>query len=570
MIGAPVPGGMGYQPAVTPVAEDMHWLSHMVHGIMVVIVLFVVALLAIVIFRFNSRRNPTPASFTHNTRIEIAWTLIPVVILIVIGSFSLPILFKQLTVPTPDLTVKATGNQWYWTYNYPANDVTFDSLMLAPRSLAAYGYAPEDHLLAADNALVVPVDKVVHVLVAGADVIHSFTVPAFGIKIDAVPGRLNETWFQAEREGIYFGQCSELCGKNHSYMPITVKVVSQEAYDAWLDWAIDEHGGTRPEAAAPGAAAAAPAPEAPAGAEAPAATEAPARRRAGGACRARSAAPEPAPEPAAPAEAPAPAGAGPGELRLRWRTRAGRVARRPARRNSATMWSCSKPRVMRLVVFTAFVGLVCAPAPVHPVIAFAAIVCIAVGAGVGGRAQHVVGQRHRRRHGADHGPADPGGAGGARRGAGAGACARRLLGRDARALRQRGGGGAARLHHLLLRGGLFHVAEAGDAAEHRHRRRGRRAAAGDRLGGGDGRGVGREPRHVRADLPLDPAALLGAGALPQRRLRPRRGADAAGDERAARRRATTSSAMRWCSAPAALAPAFSGSAGRSISPGRWC
>src|SRR5690606_12796410 len=147
-IGAPVPGGTGYQPAVTPVAEDMHWLSHMVHAIMIVIVLFVVALLLIVIFRFNRRSNPTPASFTHNTRIEIAWTLIPVVILIVIGSFSLPILFKQLTVPTPDLTVKATGNQWYWTYNYPANDVTFDSLMLAPEDLAAHGYAPEYNLLA--------------------------------------------------------------------------------------------------------------------------------------------------------------------------------------------------------------------------------------------------------------------------------------------------------------------------------------------------------------------------------------------------------------------------------------
>jgi cytochrome c oxidase subunit 2 len=277
VIGAPVPGGMGYQPATTPVAHDMHWLSHLIHGIMIVIVLLVVTLLAIVVVRFNSRRNPAPASFTHNTRLEIAWTLIPVVILIVIGSFSLPILFKQLNVPTPDLTVKATGNQWYWTYNYPANDVTFDSLMLAPEDLAAHGYGPEANLLAADNALVVPVNKTVHVLVAGADVIHSFTVPAFGIKIDAVPGRLNETWFRAEEEGIYFGQCSELCGKNHSYMPITVKVVSEEAYDAWLDWAIAEYGGTRPEAAAPGAAAAAPAPAegAPAAAESPAA-EAPA------------------------------------------------------------------------------------------------------------------------------------------------------------------------------------------------------------------------------------------------------------------------------------------------------
>jgi cytochrome c oxidase subunit 2 len=272
VIGAPVPGGVNYQPAVTEVAHDMHWLSNWVHGIMLVIVLFVVALLAIVVVRYNSRRNPTPASFTHNTRIEIAWTLVPVLILILIGSFSLPILFKQLEVPPSDLTVKATGNQWYWSYYYPANDVTFDSLLLPEEDLEAYGYSPDLHLLATDTAVVVPVNKIVHMQVTGADVIHSWTIPAFGVKIDAVPGRLNETWVRAEEEGIYFGQCSELCGKNHSYMPITVKVVSQQAYDAWLDWAIEEYGGTRPEEAAapePGAAAAA---EPPAAAD-PAAAE---------------------------------------------------------------------------------------------------------------------------------------------------------------------------------------------------------------------------------------------------------------------------------------------------------
>ncbi|MFO1210200.1 MAG: cytochrome c oxidase subunit II [Amaricoccus sp.] len=273
IIGAPTPGGVNYQPAVTPVAHDMHWLSSMVHWIMLFIVLFVSALLLTVIFRFNSKRNPHPASFTHNTKVEIAWTLIPVVILIVIGSFSLPILFKQLEVPTPDLTIKATGNQWYWSYTYPANDFSFDSLMLEPDELQAHGYPPEVHLLAADNAIVVPVNAVVHVLVTGADVIHSFTVPSFGIKIDAVPGRLNDTWFKAEKEGIYFGQCSELCGKNHSFMPITVKVVSQDAYDKWLDWAIAQYGGSRPEAPAAGAAAAAETPAA-APAEAPAAAPA--------------------------------------------------------------------------------------------------------------------------------------------------------------------------------------------------------------------------------------------------------------------------------------------------------
>lgn len=303
VIGAPVPGGTGYQPAVTPVAEDMHWLSHLVHGIMVVIVIFVTALLLIVIFRFNRKRNPTPGTFTHNTRLEIAWTLLPVVILIVIGSFSLPILFKQLTVPTPDLTIKATGNQWYWTYNYPANDVTFDALLLGEEDMASHGYAPQYHLLATDNAVVVPVNKVVHMLVTGSDVIHAWTVPAFGVKIDAVPGRLNETWFKAEQEGIYFGQCSELCGKNHSYMPITVKVVSQEAYDAWLNWAIDEYDGTRPEAATPAAAGAAVAAE-PAAAPAAEPAAEPAEPAAEPAAPAAEPAAEPA-EPAAPAAEPA-------------------------------------------------------------------------------------------------------------------------------------------------------------------------------------------------------------------------------------------------------------------------
>lgn len=285
VIGAPVPGGVNYQPAVTEVAHDTHWLSFWVHSTMLVIVLFVCALLAIVIFRFNSKRNPVPSTFTHNTKVEIAWTLIPVLVLIVMGSFSLPILFKQLEVPTPDVTIRATGNQWYWSYLYPANDVNFDALMLNEDELAEAGYAPEYHLLATDKAVVVPVNKVIHMLVTGSDVIHSWTIPAFAVKIDAVPGRLNETWFKVEKEGVYFGQCSELCGKNHSYMPIVVKAVSQEAYDKWLDWAIDEYGGTRPEPAPAGAAAAAetpaetsteapaaetPAPEAPA-AELPAA-----------------------------------------------------------------------------------------------------------------------------------------------------------------------------------------------------------------------------------------------------------------------------------------------------------
>jgi cytochrome c oxidase subunit 2 len=248
VIGAPVQDGINYQPAATSLAQDIHWLSGMVHGIMAVIVLFVVVLIAIIILRFNKRANPTPARFTHNTKIEVAWTVIPILILIVIGSFSLPILFKQLEIPEPDLTIKATGHQWYWNYEYPDNEVSFDSYMLTRDQLPEYGFADNLYLLATDTAMVVPVNAVVKMQVTGADVIHAWTIPAFGVKMDAVPGRLNETWFRAEQEGIYFGQCSELCGKDHSYMPITVKVVSQADYDAWLDWAIEQYGGTRGEA----------------------------------------------------------------------------------------------------------------------------------------------------------------------------------------------------------------------------------------------------------------------------------------------------------------------------------
>jgi cytochrome c oxidase subunit 2 len=248
VVGAPVPEGTGFQPAVTPLAKDLQWLDGMVHGIMALIVLFVVALLAIVIVRYNSRTNPTPARFTHNTKIEIAWTIVPVVILILIGSFSLPILFKQLEIPEPDLTVKVTGHKWYWSYEYPDNEFSFESLMLRQEELAEHGYSEDLHLLATDTALVVPVGAVVKLQVTGADVIHSWTIPSFGVKMDAVPGRLNETWFRVEEAGLYFGQCSELCGKDHSYMPITVRAVSEADYAAWLDWAIEEYGGTRPEA----------------------------------------------------------------------------------------------------------------------------------------------------------------------------------------------------------------------------------------------------------------------------------------------------------------------------------
>ncbi len=233
-LGKPSQDGYDFQQPATELMRDIRWLDSMILIIITAITLFVTALLLYVVFRFNRKRNPVPASFTHNSTLEIAWTLIPIIILIIIGSFSLPILFKQQEIPVADLTIKATGNQWYWSYEYPDDAIGFDAVMLERDKLATFGYAPDEWLLATDNAVVVPINKIVRVQVTGADVIHAWTVPAFGVKQDAVPGRLAELWFKAEIEGVYFGQCSELCGKSHSYMPITVKVVSQDKYDDWL------------------------------------------------------------------------------------------------------------------------------------------------------------------------------------------------------------------------------------------------------------------------------------------------------------------------------------------------
>ena len=241
VVGKPTPDAMGFQPAATEVARELQWLDGMLLVICTVIVLFVTGLLIYVILRFNKKSNPTPATFTHHSTIEVIWTIVPILILIVIGSFSLPVLFKQLEIPESDLTIKVTGNQWYWSYEYPEDEFGFDSFMLAKEDLADYGYQPDEYLLATDTSVVVPVGKIVRLQITGADVIHSWAIPAFGVKLDAVPGRLQETWFQADIEGVYFGQCSELCGKDHSYMPITVKVVSEEAYAAWLEGAIEEY-----------------------------------------------------------------------------------------------------------------------------------------------------------------------------------------------------------------------------------------------------------------------------------------------------------------------------------------
>ncbi len=269
IIGAPEQGGIYWQPAATELARDIHWLDDMILVIITAITLFVIALLGIVAVRYSRKRNPTPAMFTHNTPVEVTWTVVPILILIVIGSFSLPILFEQQEIPEADVTVKATGFQWYWGYEYPDHDFAFDSYMIgspatggenrmSPEVLAQLqeaGYTKDEFQLATDTSMVVPVGKTIVVQVTAADVIHSWTVPAFGVKQDGIPGRLAELWFEAEAEGIYFGQCSELCGIAHAFMPITVKVVSEEAYALWLDAAIEEYGGTPRDAATAEAAA---------------------------------------------------------------------------------------------------------------------------------------------------------------------------------------------------------------------------------------------------------------------------------------------------------------------------
>ena len=236
-IGVPQSGKMGFQPPSSTVAVEAQGLETMVMWIITAITIFVCLLLLYVIFRFNAKRNPVPAKFTHNTPIEILWTLVPVLVLVFIGSFSLPALFDQVEIPPADVTVKVTGNQWYWSYAYPDADVSFDSVLLEKKDLAAAGYAESDYLLAVDNAMVVPVNKVIKVEMTGADVIHAWAVPAFAVMHSAVPGRLGETWFKATQEGVYFGQCTSLCGQGHAYMPIAVKVVSDAAYAAWLEQA---------------------------------------------------------------------------------------------------------------------------------------------------------------------------------------------------------------------------------------------------------------------------------------------------------------------------------------------
>ena len=240
VIGKPIPNGINFQPPVTELARDIQWLDNVLLVIITLISIFVSALLVWVFIRYNRKANPTPSSTTHNTPIEILWTIVPVFILIGIGIISLPILLKQLRIPESDVVIKATGAQWYWSYDYPQHDFSFDSVMLEKEELEKFGYSQDEYLLATDNPVVVPVNKNITVQVTASDVIHAWKIMSFGVHQDGVPGRLAELWFKPEKEGVYFGQCSELCGLNHSYMPIVVKVVSQEEYEAWLKRSVEK------------------------------------------------------------------------------------------------------------------------------------------------------------------------------------------------------------------------------------------------------------------------------------------------------------------------------------------
>jgi cytochrome c oxidase subunit II len=232
-LGQPAPWEYKLQGSASEVMDRITSFHSALLIIITVITLFVLALLITVMIKFNARSNPTPSRTTHNTLIEVAWTLIPVLILVSIAVPSFRLLFLELDVPKADLTIKATGKQWYWTYAYPDNGkFEFDSLLACDESRTK---CEAPRLLQVDNEIVVPVNKVIRVQTIGADVIHSFAVPAFGIKIDAIPGRLNETWFKAEKTGIYYGQCSELCGKDHAYMPIAVKVVTDQEFGTWVE-----------------------------------------------------------------------------------------------------------------------------------------------------------------------------------------------------------------------------------------------------------------------------------------------------------------------------------------------
>lgn len=229
----PEPWQMGFQPAASPVMEEIESFHDILLVIITVITAFVLGLLLYVMWRFSEKRNPTPSKTTHNTVIEIVWTVVPVLILVYIAFKSFPLLYFTDVTPEPDMTIKAVGHQWFWSYEYPDNgNFTFDAYMIQDADIDPS--KGQIRLLSADNNVVVPIDTTVKVLLAAEDVIHAFAMPAFGVKEDAVPGRLNETWFKATKEGVYYGQCSELCGNGHAYMPIVIEVVSKAKFDEWV------------------------------------------------------------------------------------------------------------------------------------------------------------------------------------------------------------------------------------------------------------------------------------------------------------------------------------------------
>ena len=223
---------LGFQEAASPVMERITGFHNFMLWIIGFISVFVLILLVIVVLRFNKRANPTPSTTSHNTMLEVVWTMVPVLILVVVSVYSLPLLYYTDRVENPDMTLKITGYQWYWGYEYPDNgDISFDSYMIPDNEIDTT--KGQTRLLSTDNPVVLPIDTNIQLLMTAADVIHAFAVPAFGIKLDAVPGRLNETWVRIDEPGTYYGQCSEICGKDHSYMPIEIKAVSKDDFNKW-------------------------------------------------------------------------------------------------------------------------------------------------------------------------------------------------------------------------------------------------------------------------------------------------------------------------------------------------
>lgn len=242
--GKPEDWQIGFQDAATDIAQQIHNFHDLLLVIITSIVVFVLALLIWVMIRYNAKANPTPSKTSHNTAIEIVWTVVPVLILLVIAVPSFRLLYAQYDIPKADLTIKATGYQWYWSYEYPDNGgFVFDSILVEEEELQA----EQPYLLTVDNEVVVPVGKVVHVLLTSNDVIHNWTIPAFGVKMDAVKGRNSLVWFKVNKPGTYYGQCSELCGARHAFMPITVRAVPEQEFQAWVENAQQAFASTMPK-----------------------------------------------------------------------------------------------------------------------------------------------------------------------------------------------------------------------------------------------------------------------------------------------------------------------------------